>query len=117
MKQSQMRGGLKDTVFKIKGNRIVKALAKMTKKKKKNLLRSKMQPNLKKEAWDKGRERGFYLGASKGASEASEGGAVAPEPGRACSSVPLGRRVPFMCPRASRLDDTPHPGHPLSFPT
>lgn len=67
MKQSQMRGGLKATVFKIKGNRIVKALAKMTKKKKKkNLLRSKMQPNLKKEAWDKGRERGFTWGLPRG---------------------------------------------------
>lgn len=32
-----------------------------------------MQPNLKKEVWDKGREQGFYLGASKGASEAGEG--------------------------------------------
>lgn len=34
-----------------------------------------MQPNLKKEVWDKGREQGFYVEASKGASEAGEGGA------------------------------------------
>lgn len=36
-----MRGGLKATVFKIKGNRIVKALAKMTKKKEKKLVKIK----------------------------------------------------------------------------
>lgn len=88
MKQSEMRGSLKATVFKIKGNRIVKALAKMTKKKKekeRKLVKIKRQPDLKNEAQDKGRGRGFHLGASKGASEAGAGGAV---PGLSSSVLP-----------------------------
>lgn len=44
---TEMRQGLKATVPKIKGSRIVKGLAKMTQK---NLLRSKIQQTLKKEA-------------------------------------------------------------------
>lgn len=48
---------MKATVLKIKGRRIVKGLAKMTKKKKKKkklVKDQKMQQTLKKEAWDKG---------------------------------------------------------------
>lgn len=96
-----MRRGLQATVFKIKGNHIVKAWAKMTKKKereKKNLLRSKIQPNLKKEAGDQG-SRGFTWGLPRGR------GRGCPQPGlrRAGSS---GLRGPsFMSPptRVARL--------------
>lgn len=68
-----------------------------------------MQPNLKKEARDKGRERGFYLGASEGASEAGEGG-LGP-------SRSPGRPAPLF-PGPGRLSCTPsraRPRTPITF--
>lgn len=79
-----MRQGLKAVVLKIKGRGIVKGLAKMTKRKKKrkrkkNLLKIKKYSKPSKKRLGI-KEVGIYLGASTGASNMGEGGAIPSRP-------------------------------------
>lgn len=57
-----------------------------------------MQPNLKKEAWDEGREQGLHLGASRGPLKRR---------GQACSSPPIPRHLSWTPAGSASLATAP----------